>query len=88
MKKLFLFLLPIIIYANNIDVAFSPKQGSLDLVLKTINSAQKTICMATYSFTSKPVALALLDAKRRGVLINIVSDFEANNDHYSSLCHF
>ena len=69
-----------LIFANNIDVGFSPNQGSLPLVLKTINSAQKSLCMATYSFTSRPVVEALIAAKNRGVDIKIVSDEKANSN--------
>lgn len=82
--KVLIFLLPVFVFANNIDVAFSPNQGSLDLVLRSINSAQKSICMATYSFTSKPVAGALLAAQKRGVAIKIVSDAKANSDRYTA----
>ena len=72
------------LFANSIDVGFSPNQGSLQLVLKTINSAQKSLCMATYSFTSRPVVEALIAAKNRGVNIKIVSDAKANSDKYTA----
>lgn len=84
LKKLVLVSLLISsVFADNIDLAFSPPGTSLDLVLKAINSSTKTICMATYSFTSKPVALALLNAKKRGVDIEIVSDKKSNCGKYS-----
>ena len=70
--------------AGNIDIAFSPNHGSLNLVLKAINSAQKGICMATYSFTSTPVSEAIMAAKRRSVEIKIVSDEKANNKKYTA----
>ncbi len=86
-KKLLLIIILLIshaIFADNIDIAFSPDKGSLDLVVKSINSAQKSICMATYSFTSKPVAEALIHAKGRGVDIKIVSDAKANGSKYTA----
>lgn len=83
--KYLIFLLPAIAIANNdIDVAFSPKGGSLELVLKAINSSKKSICMATYSFTSKPVAEAILAAKNRGVDVKVVSDEKANDRKYTA----
>lgn len=86
MKKiLFVFLLPLQIFASNIDVGFSPNQNSLNLVLKTIDAAKKNICMATYSFTSKPVVAALLKAKARGVDIKIVSDEKSNSKKYTAV---
>jgi phosphatidylserine/phosphatidylglycerophosphate/cardiolipin synthase-like enzyme len=82
-----LLVLPFIIqmvFASNIEVGFSPKQGSLELVLKAINSSKSNICMATYSFTSKPVAMAILSAKKRGVVIHIISDNKSNRSKYSA----
>lgn len=76
---------PITTFATVVDVGFSHNQGSLNLVLKTINSANKSICMATYSFTSKPVVSALVAAKARGVDIKIVSDAKANLGKYTAV---
>jgi len=45
------------------EAAYSPHGGSLSLVLKTIDDVQKSIHVAAYSFTSKPVATALLAAQ-------------------------
>jgi phosphatidylserine/phosphatidylglycerophosphate/cardiolipin synthase-like enzyme len=68
------------VYAGrcNVQVAFSPRGGAADLVLATINNARTTIRMATYSFTDPVYARALLNAKRRGVDVAIVSDEEHN----------
>ena len=84
-KRLVLGLLMVpSVFAGNIDIGFTPNGNSLELVLKAIDSSTKTICMATYSFTSKPVALALLNAKKRGVDIQIVSDEKSNRSKYSA----
>jgi phosphatidylserine/phosphatidylglycerophosphate/cardiolipin synthase-like enzyme len=84
-KKLFLLLLLISnVFADNIDIAFSPGGNGLELVLKAINSSTSSICMATYSFTSKPVAQALLNAKKRGVDVQIVSDKKSNGSKYTA----
>ncbi len=66
------------------DVGFSPNQGSLTLVLKAINSAQKSIHVAAYSFTSKPISEALLAAKKRGVDVEVVADEKSNSGKYSA----
>lgn len=84
LNKIFLFLCPILAFAGSIDVGFSPEGTSLPLVLKAINSAKTSICMATYSFTSAPVAKALTEAKKRGVNIKIVSDEKGNNNKYTA----
>ena len=63
---------------GTVEVAFSPDEGSENLVLKVIGSAHREIRMLSYSFTSAPVARALLDAKKRGVDIKIVADQKNN----------
>lgn len=67
-----------------IETAFSPDAGSEDLVIKVINSSQKSIRLAAYSFTSPNIIRALLDAKKRGVDVRIVVD-EKGNKSKSSL---
>ena len=64
--------------AGTVEVAFSPDEGSENLVLKVIDSAHHDIRMLSYSFTSAPVARALLAAKKRGVDIRIVADQKNN----------
>lgn len=68
----------------NIEVGFSPDGSSLPLVLKTINSAHSSLCVAAYSFTSKPIAEAIYSAHKRGVVVKIVADEKANKDKYSA----
>jgi phosphatidylserine/phosphatidylglycerophosphate/cardiolipin synthase-like enzyme len=59
--------------AEVLAVGFTP--GNADaLILQVINSAQKEIRMAAYTFTSRPIADALLRAKRRGVSVFVVLD--------------
>lgn len=80
------FCLPVVVYATppKIEVGFSPDGTSLPLVLKVINSAKSSLCLAAYSFTSKPVAEAIYAAYRRGVIVNVVADAKANQSKYSS----
>jgi len=62
-----------------ITVAFSPKQGATDLVVKTIQSANKYIYVAAYSFTYEPIADALSEAHDRGIDVKIVHDNSQKN---------
>ncbi len=64
--------------AGTVEVAFSPDEGSENLVLKVIGSARREIRVLSYSFTSAPIARALLEAKKRGVDIRIVADQKNN----------
>jgi phosphatidylserine/phosphatidylglycerophosphate/cardiolipin synthase-like enzyme len=57
-----------------IENGFSPDGGAEALVLKVINASETSIRLAAYSFTSPAVVRALLDAKKRGVDVQIVVD--------------
>jgi phosphatidylserine/phosphatidylglycerophosphate/cardiolipin synthase-like enzyme len=89
MKKTNILLLVLWIISNlayaesKIDVEFSPNGQSADLVLKVINSAQSSICMATYNFTLPSIAKALVAAKKRGVDVKVISDYKANSKKYT-----
>ena len=67
-------------FATTIEVGFSPDAGAEELVLKAIGSAKKTIRLAAYSFTSKPVLQALLEARRRGVDVKCTLDKSNRNN--------
>lgn len=70
------FLLPVTTHAvaPRAEIAFSPSGGATELVVHTIESAKTSIRVAAYSFTSKPIATALLDAHKRGVDVRVVVD--------------
>jgi phosphatidylserine/phosphatidylglycerophosphate/cardiolipin synthase-like enzyme len=63
---------------GSIEVAFSPNEGSENLVVKVIDAAKSEIRLLAYSFTSAPVVEALLRAKHRGVNVAAVVDYESN----------
>lgn len=56
------------------EVFFPPKTKCLPRIIKLIDGAKKSVYLQCYSFTSKPIAIALLKAKRRGVDVQIVTD--------------
>ena len=66
------------VYAASIETGFSPEGTSLQLVLKTITTAQEEIRLMGYSFTSPEVAGALVRARQRGVDVKVVLDHKAN----------
>jgi len=66
-----------------IDVAFSPNEGSEELVVRAIASARSNIGVAAYSFTSPVVAKALLTARKRGVDVRVVVDENGNRSKAS-----
>ncbi|MEI4220056.1 MAG: phospholipase D family protein [Candidatus Dasytiphilus stammeri] len=68
----------------NIEVGFSPDIFASKLILQSISQAHRKIDIAAYSFTSKPISLALLEVQKRGVIIRIMADHKANN-RYTAL---
>ncbi len=79
-----LLLLPLNCFAIDSEVAFSPDRGATALVVKTIGEAQRSIRVAAYSFTSKPIAEALLNAKRRGIDVDVVVDKSQATARYTA----
>lgn len=53
-------------------------------MVKAVSSARKTILVAVYSFTSKPIAEALVNAHKRGIEVKVVVDKSQKTERYSS----
>jgi phosphatidylserine/phosphatidylglycerophosphate/cardiolipin synthase-like enzyme len=66
---------------------FSPKGGCTDAVVREIKSARREILIQAYSFTSKPIGQALIDAKGRGVHVDILLDKSNQQETYTELGH-
>ena len=80
---------PTLIQATGtIEVAFSPNNGVTPTVVKALGEAEHTILVSAYSFTSKDIAAALLDAKKRGVVVKIILDKSQISQKYSSATFF
>ncbi len=60
--------------ACEIDVFFSPDGGCEDRIIEEIDAAKKAIRVQMYFFTSKPIAEALIEAKKRGVKVTVILD--------------
>ncbi len=56
------------------QVYFSPNGGATDAVVAEINQATESIYVQAYSFTSAPIAEALVAAKKRKVIVEILLD--------------
>lgn len=69
---------------GTIDTYFSPRGGATEAIVKEINSAKSAILVQAYSFTSKPIAKALVDARKRGVKIEAVLDKSQRREKYTS----
>lgn len=70
--------------ANEIEVFFSPKGGCTEAVVKYLQSATNTVLVQAYSFTSAPIAKALVDAHKRGVKVTVILDKSQRTERYSA----
>ena len=66
--------------AYSCDVYFSPKGGCTELIVRTIGQAKQSILVQAYSFTSQPIADALVKADQRGVNVNVLLDQGRRNE--------
>jgi phosphatidylserine/phosphatidylglycerophosphate/cardiolipin synthase-like enzyme len=66
-------------------VHFSPKGGCTEAVVAALAKARHEILVQAYSFTSKPIAQALVDAKGRGVHLEVLLDRSNEEAAYSEL---
>ena len=62
---------------------FSPTGGCTVAVVKELNSAKSNILVQAYSFTSAPIAKALVDAYKRGVQVQVILDKSQRTANYS-----
>jgi len=69
---------------GTMEAYFSPRDGVTEAIVKELTSAQSEILVQAYSFTSKPIAEALVDAKKRGIKIEVVLDRSQKSQAYSS----
>ena len=67
-----------------VEAAFTPGQAQT-LVLDSLAQSRSSIELAAYSFTSKPVALVLVAAQQRGVLVRVLADDKDSRAPYSAV---
>ena len=53
-------------------------------MVRALEHARSSLLVQAYSFTSAPIAKALLDAKKRGVKVEVILDRSQRKEHYSS----
>jgi hypothetical protein len=66
------------------SVFFSPEGGCTEAIVKTIGKARTSILVQAYSFTSAPIAQALIEAQKHGVKIEVILDKSNMTDKYSA----
>jgi phosphatidylserine/phosphatidylglycerophosphate/cardiolipin synthase-like enzyme len=59
---------------GDIAPCFTPGGNCAQMIINEINNEQKSILVQAYQLTSTDIAKALVDAKRRGVIVKIILD--------------
>ena len=70
--------------SKNARVYFSPTGGCTQAIVDALAGAKSSILVQAYSFTSAPIAKALVDAHKRGVKIQVILDKSNRTANYSS----
>jgi phosphatidylserine/phosphatidylglycerophosphate/cardiolipin synthase-like enzyme len=67
-----------------VEVCFTPGEDCTAKVIQAIGQAKTSILVQAYSFTSAPIARALLEAHKRGVQAQVILDKSNQTDKYSA----
>lgn len=67
------------------DLTFSPDGKTTQKIITAVNACEpnERLLVAAYSFTSKPLVLALIAAKKRGVDVQLLVDKGQEKNRYS-----
>ena len=66
------------------QVYFSPRGGATSAIVQTLDNAKSTVLVQAYSFTSEPIAEALVRAGARGVRVQVILDKSQRTQKYTS----
>lgn len=68
----------------SIQAFFSPTGGCTEAVVEALKQAKRSVLVQAYSFTSAPIAQALVDARKRRVTVQVILDSSQETEKYSS----
>jgi len=60
--------------AGTVQVAFTPGDNGTALIVQAVENARKQVLVQAYSFTSRDIAQALIEARRRGLDVQLIAD--------------
>jgi len=66
------------------QVCFTPGGNCTQKIVQAIDAAKKQILVQAYSFTSAPIAQALMLAHRRGIDVKVILDKSQKTQRYTS----
>ncbi len=68
---------------KGVQAYFSPHGGCTEAIVRQLDAAQSTVLVQAYSFTSAPIAQALVKAEKRGVKVQAIIDKNQRNEQYT-----
>jgi phosphatidylserine/phosphatidylglycerophosphate/cardiolipin synthase-like enzyme len=68
---------------QGVRVYFSPRGGATGAAVSALGHSTNLVLVQAYSFTSAPIARALVDARRRGVKVQVILDKSQRTEKYS-----
>jgi phosphatidylserine/phosphatidylglycerophosphate/cardiolipin synthase-like enzyme len=74
LSSISLGLISVSVQATELNSCFTPGEDCQSKIVNAINAADKKILVQAYSFTSEPIAVALIDAHKRKVNVLILLD--------------
>jgi phosphatidylserine/phosphatidylglycerophosphate/cardiolipin synthase-like enzyme len=66
------------------EVYFSPRGGCTEAIVRALDCATNSVIVQAYSFTSAPIAKAIVEAHRRRVQVAVLLDKSQRTEKYSS----
>lgn len=86
---IYLLALPAITFATphhspTFKVCFTPGQNCTEQLIMVLAQAKRSIWVQAYSFTSAPIAKALVAAKNRGLDVRVILDKSQRRQKYSA----
>jgi phosphatidylserine/phosphatidylglycerophosphate/cardiolipin synthase-like enzyme len=71
---------------NNVQIqlCFTPGAECTDRIVEEIHHAKSEIFVQAYSFTSKPIAQALVNAHKKGIKVLVILDKSQRSARYTS----
>lgn len=73
---------------TGIQVYFSPGGDCTAAIVGAVDAARESVLVQAYSFTSKPIAAAVLAAHKRGVAVAVILDKSQRTAQYSEADFF
>ena len=68
----------------NCQVYFSPRGGATSAIVQILENAKSNVLVQAYSFTSEPIAEALVRAHERGVKVQVLLDKSQRSQKYTA----